>query len=294
MKTPLRYFSFVFLPFFLVTLASRGAAETFAEVRLRIASNKWAEAHAYLEGHPNAPDQLAAVNVALEALQELRKLDIMADMLGKRYELMVADPNVNLDHLFNRTFIPLVQYRIGQHKRPDALALIARARKDFENRPQAASVATVLQQLEELAKPLEAGDTIPAFSFVDVLTNAPVDSSKLKGKYLLLEFWVTSCDICARQKDTIKEILPLYKDAGLEVIGFSQDENPEKVKTFLEREGITWSQCLDSNPQYRFAEKMKVDFIPTNFLVDPSGTILGVNLRGEDLEETLKGIFKSP
>ena len=43
-----------------------------------------------------------------------------------------------------------------------------------------------------------------------------------------------------------------------------------------------------------FAEKMKVDFIPTNILVDSSGVILGVNLRGEELENVLAGLFAAP
>ena len=268
-------------------------AETFADVRLRIASNKWSEVEGYLKAHPAAPDELAAVNTGLEALQELKRFDPMAELLQRRYELMVADPAVNLDHLFNRTFIPLVQHRISQRKRAEALALIARARKDFEGRPQAAAVAGVLGQLEELAKPPEVGGKITPFAFPDLITGERVDSSKFKDKVLLLEFWITSCDICAMQKETIRKILPLYRDKGLVVVGFAQDENLELLKDFVRREKIDWPQCADSNPMHRFAEKMKVDFIPTNLLVDSSGVILGVNLRGEDLEKALAGLFSA-
>lgn len=275
----------------LLAAAPVAHAETFADVRLRIASNKWSEVEGYLKAHPAAPDELAAVNIGLEALQELKRFDPMADLLQRRYELMVADPAANLDHLFNRTFIPLVQHRISQRKRADALALIARARKDFEGRPQAAAVAGVFAQLEELARPPEVGAKIPAFTFPDLMTGAPVDSSKIKDKVLLLEFWVTTCDICAMQKETIRKVLPLYKDKGLVVIGFAQDENLDALKAFVQKEKIDWLQCADSNPMHRFAEKMKVDFIPTNLLVDSSGVILGVNLRGEDLEKTLAGLF---
>ncbi|MFO1490323.1 MAG: TlpA disulfide reductase family protein [Kiritimatiellia bacterium] len=278
----------------LSVLATFSRAETFADVRLRIASNKWTEVDLYLKGHPAAADELAAVNAGLEALQEMKRLDEMADLLLRRYELMVAETNPNLDHLFNRTLIPLVQHRIAQRKRPEALALIARARKDFAGRPQAAAVEGVLKQLQELAKPPETGDRMVPFAFPDLLTSAPVDSSKFKDKVLLLEFWVTTCDICARQKETLRKVIPLYKDKGLEVIGFAQDENIEALKAFVQKEKIDWLQCADSNPMHRFAEKMKVDFIPTNILVDSSGVILGVNLRGEDLEKTLAGLFAAP
>ncbi|MFO1528925.1 MAG: TlpA disulfide reductase family protein [Kiritimatiellia bacterium] len=278
----------------LTVLSTFSRAETFADVRLRIASNKWTEVDAYLKGHPAAPDELAAINSGLEALQEMKRLDEMADLLLRRYELMVAEASPNLDHLFNRTLIPLVQHRIVQRKRPEALALIARARKDFTGRPQAAAVEGVLKQLEELAKPPEIGDRMVPFAFPDLLTSAPVDSSKFKDKVLLLEFWVTTCDICARQKETLRKVIPLYKDKGLEVIGFAQDENIEALKAFVQKEKIDWLQCADSNPMHRFAEKMKVDFIPTNILVDSSGVILGVNLRGEDLEKALAGLFTAP
>lgn len=70
------------------------------------------------------------------------------------------------------------------------------------------------------------------------------------------------------------------------------DENKEKWKTAIMKDGLVWEQVSDLkgwassvNPVY------EVQAIPLTYLVDKEGTIIAKNLRGQDLTRKLEELF---
>ena len=70
------------------------------------------------------------------------------------------------------------------------------------------------------------GAKAPDFSLKDY-ENKNIKLSDFKGKYVLLDFWANWCIPCLEDFPALKEYYQKY-NPGLEIIGISRDEDPEK------------------------------------------------------------------
>ncbi len=118
--------------------------------------------------------------------------------------------------------------------------------------------------------------------------------SDLKGKYVLVDFWASWCGPCRKENPNVVRLYNKYKDRGFTVFSVSLDEDPEAWKAAIAKDGLAWpNHCSDllrwSSPviqTYGFSG------IPYTVLLNKEGNFIGVNLRGEELEQKLKEIFE--
>jgi peroxiredoxin len=79
-----------------------------------------------------------------------------------------------------------------------------------------------------------------------------------------------------------------YHGKGFEVIGISLDKEQEKMASFTKEKNMAWPQYFDGLVwQNKLAVKYGINSIPATFLLDGQGTIIGKDLRGEDLENAV-------
>ena len=134
--------------------------------------------------------------------------------------------------------------------------------------PQDAGRADHADQPED-AGPLRSGDTAPDFEVKDI-HGAPVKLSAFAGRVRLLDFWATWCPPCREEIPMLNELNRLYADAGLTIVGLS-DEDMESVRAFVEQAKIGYTSLVDASD---VAERYGVLGLPTAFLVDRDGHIL--------------------
>lgn len=103
----------------------------------------------------------------------------------------------------------------------------------------------------------------------------------------MIDFWASWCGPCRREMPNVKAAFEKYASKGFEVISISTDAKQKDWENAVQELGMTWTQMLDVET----ANIYGVFSIPTTFLVDPNGTIIAKNLRGNELEETLSKIF---
>lgn len=120
----------------------------------------------------------------------------------------------------------------------------------------------------------------------------PVKLSDHFGKYLLIDFWAAWCGPCRKENPNLVNAYQKYKDKGFEVYGVSLDKNKEHWLKAIEKDGLVWTQVSDlkywhSEPAALYG----VRAIPANFLLDPSGKIIGKNLKGEELHKKLEELL---
>lgn len=156
---------------------------------------------------------------------------------------------------------------------------------------------------------LRMGATLPDFAFT-ALDGTPKRLSDFRGKYLMIDFWGTWCGPCVGEIPFIKKAYETYKAKGFEVLGMDNElpdvtaddfaKGLEKVKAFVAKEGVTWTQAQTESIKPLYEKRFQIVAWPTMVLLDPNGKIISVDrtnkgepgLRGDKLDRTLAEIFK--
>jgi peroxiredoxin len=136
------------------------------------------------------------------------------------------------------------------------------------------------------------GAAAPDFTQNDV-NGKPVTLSKLKGQYVLVDFWASWCGPCRAENPNLTKQYALYKDKGFQVLSVSLDDNKKKWTDAIAKDGMPWLHVCDLKGWGNAAGKLYgVRAVPASYLVDPQGKIVATGLRGEDLNKKLEEIFK--
>ncbi len=122
------------------------------------------------------------------------------------------------------------------------------------------------------------------------LKGEPLSLSEYRGQVVLLDFWATWCGPCIVEMPNVKRTYAKYKDQKFEIIGISLDQSMAPLEEYIASEGLAWRQYLDSNG--RIANMYNVRSIPSTFLIDGTGIIRRVNLRGSALETAVAELVR--
>jgi len=261
------------------------ATNSVAEVHALMSRDLMTRMATYLDANPEATDKLTGINLVLEQLQKRNDYSGMLVWLQRRYEYYRTVTEVPKTHLIDQTIIPIQQIQYQLSQRLLAKKFAERMRTDWKGTPVFDEIDQKLAAIEKKYKMPDIGDPITG-TFTD-LDGKPVDLKDYLGDVVLLHFWVTNCDICKAQKETIKQALELYVPQGFSAIGFSQDQDLDGLKTFVAESGITWPQCYDADPKHQFAQKLRLVGVPSDFLLGRDGKVIAVNPRGTGLLEEI-------
>ncbi len=139
---------------------------------------------------------------------------------------------------------------------------------------------------------LEVGDKIPDLILPDS-KGALLPLSYYKGQYLLIDFWASWDPISRREATFKKKAYARFLKKKFTIVSIGLDPEIEMWKQAVEEEEFKWPQLIDEKAWKGPAVmNFKFDSIPFNFLVDPSGKIIGKALYGDSLLLKLEQLIK--
>jgi thiol-disulfide isomerase/thioredoxin len=143
------------------------------------------------------------------------------------------------------------------------------------------------------------GEAAPDFK-VALRDGTPFQLSQLKGSYVLLDFWGSWCGPCIQEVPALKRL-----HDGFHNVPFSDAKGFEIVSVGIETDKSRWENAINAlqmNWQYHtsdlqnlnspLAKQFGVRVIPTKFLLNTEGVIIGVNQSAEEIEKFLKSKMK--
>ena len=109
---------------------------------------------------------------------------------------------------------------------------------------------------------------VPDFTLQD-MDGELVSLSQYNDKTVLLVFWATWCPHCRAEIPRLKEIHEQYNNRDLVILALSVDNNPEKLKEFVNDNNISYKVLFDKGTET--AQQYGVLGIPAHFIVDIDG-----------------------
>lgn len=158
-------------------------------------------------------------------------------------------------------------------------------KKDFEKEMN----QMFMNQIEQVAR--NAPETKLDPNLKDTKGNR-IALSSLKGKVVLLTFWASASEECVTENLKLKEFYKTYKKRGFEIYQVDLDEKEDNWKNAVKYDELPWISVREDDPANPINARLyNVKSLPTNYIYDKTGTIIGVNLHGKALQIKLAQLF---
>lgn len=143
---------------------------------------------------------------------------------------------------------------------------------------------------------VERGDQAPQIQ-APSLSGEPFSLSRLRGKYVLLDFWATWCGPCLEQTPRIKALSENYADNDrFEIVGLNLDPTRDRATRYIERNELNWTQVALGTwgKDNLITQAFGVGAIPSFWLIDPRGRVIARDIPPEQLESAVENVLNKP
>lgn len=118
-----------------------------------------------------------------------------------------------------------------------------------------------------------------------------VKLSSLKGKVILVQFW----SVADKNSRVLNEVLAAnyqkFKNKGFEIYQVSIDTNKEAWLKAIKEDHMTWINVGDMEGSVDAVHNFNIHSVPSNYLIDRSGSIVARNLKGPEIYSKLSEIL---
>ncbi|MEJ0057746.1 MAG: TlpA disulfide reductase family protein [Bacteroidota bacterium] len=113
--------------------------------------------------------------------------------------------------------------------------------------------------------------------------------SSFRGKYVLIDFWASWCKPCRQENPKLVKTFQEYKDKNFTIVSVSLDNNKAAWLKAIRKDQLTWTHTSDLKFwKNEVALQYGVKTVPQNYLIDPTGKIIGKNIPSAELGKWLE------
>ena len=147
-------------------------------------------------------------------------------------------------------------------------------------------------RLDQAKLAVSGNQTAPDFTLIDTEGKA-ISLASYRGGYVLVDFWASWCVPCRAENPNVVAAYEQYKGKNFQLLCVSLDEKKDAWLKAIAEDKLPWKQVCDFKAAASEVTKAyNVSSIPANVLVDPNGKIVGKDLRGKALHDTLAELIK--
>lgn len=100
-----------------------------------------------------------------------------------------------------------------------------------------------------------------------------INLSDFRGNVVFLNFWATWCGPCKAEVRDIDTLYDTLKDEDFTVMAIDIQEDKNTIGNFMDNYGVDFPVYLDTTGEV--AAQYAVSGIPTTYIIDPDGKIVG-------------------
>jgi peroxiredoxin len=119
-----------------------------------------------------------------------------------------------------------------------------------------------------------------------------ISLSSLSGKIVLIQFWSAKERISRIQNQALVELYNKYKSKGLEIYQVSIDTDRNAWLNAIEQDGLIWTNVGDMKGSVVATNMFNIQQIPSNFILDKEGRVVGRDLQGPALDQAVARLVK--
>ena len=118
-----------------------------------------------------------------------------------------------------------------------------------------------------------------------------VSLEQMKGKYVYIDIWSTSCGPCIADFPEIMRSYDKFTRDQFEIIGVVDERTANGAANLVTKHQLKWPN-IKTNTAGTIIKGYDVISYPTSYLVDKEGKIIAQNLRGMELLNKLNTLIK--
>jgi thiol-disulfide isomerase/thioredoxin len=156
-----------------------------------------------------------------------------------------------------------------------SLALVALLLGTFLSRLPTAAERTARSPCTLLRVEPHRPEVPPLSLTVTDLKGTPYSFAHLRGRLVLLNFWLTTCQPCLEELPSLLELASRYHNQGLVLVLVSTDKEAEAVREFMKKvprlTRLPDNAFILHDPGAKLANRLGTEKFPETYLITPQG-----------------------